>query len=459
MIAPSKTLAVQLKASASAGILAAALLFVNSVALAEDTSAPATPAVQSEAKASTDGAGVSSQSELMIGDKIQVSFFEQFNLGRPGDAGLSADARTFYQRLDLTGEHVVGSDGAISIPLLGRFVVSGMTPQEAGAQIVDAYRDVMGRTAEVNLAIMERRPVYVTGIVKAPGSFRFEPGMMVLQAVALAGGYDTGAAAASRLIDAQRERERHDQAVDHLQRLVVKRDRLIQQRETPVDGEQQKQTQLLDNGESPVLVEGETRLLRAEQAAFVGDEGLQRVKLANAEGQVTSLNNLLDLLGQQIDVRSERLRVLQQAQGRGFSSIEILWNAQKDVNDLRMQRERLTAELGAAKQYIVQAAAEGEKRVTDYRVQIERQLSTIEEEISQQENIVDASSKMITALETANSGVPLGQPLQVKIVRRTPARTEIMQADETSGLFPGDVVKVEVMSSNGDVVSSNTPIR
>ena len=165
---------------------------------------------KSVTKSGTSAAG----EELMIGDKVQVSFFEQFDLGHGADAGLTADARTFYQRLDLTGEHVVGADGAVSIPLIGRFVVSGMTPEEGEAQIMDAYRSVMGREGQVDIAIMDRKPVFVTGIVKAPGSFRFEPGMVVLQAVALAGGYDRGAEAASRLLEAQRERERHTQAVD-----------------------------------------------------------------------------------------------------------------------------------------------------------------------------------------------------------------------------------------------------
>ncbi len=32
------------------------------------------------------------------------------------------------------------------------------------------------------------------------------------------------------------------------------------------------------------------------------------------------------------------------------------------------------------------------------------------------------------------------------ILRRTPGKTEIMAAEETTDLFPGDVVKVEVVS-------------
>ena len=57
--------------------------------------------------------------QLMVGDKLQVSFFEQLDLGQGPDAAMTAGARTFYQRLDLTGEHVVDAEGSINVALLG----------------------------------------------------------------------------------------------------------------------------------------------------------------------------------------------------------------------------------------------------------------------------------------------------------------------------------------------------
>ena len=143
---------------------------------------------------------------------------------------MSADIRTFYQRLDLTGEHVVGADGSINIALLGKFDISGMTADEARIKVMEAYRTTMGRSGEVNIKVVERKPVFVTGIVKSPGSFRYEPGMIAAQAIALAGGYDRPAEAAARIFDAQREREKRAQAVNRLERLVARRTRLIRQR-------------------------------------------------------------------------------------------------------------------------------------------------------------------------------------------------------------------------------------
>jgi polysaccharide biosynthesis/export protein ExoF len=458
--------AVQLKCSSSVCLLAAASLLLFSAPLRASDRETAFPdsTVSSEtvsAVASTTADTVvaapssSRQEELMIGDKVQVSFFEQLDLGQGADAGLTADTRTFYQRLDLTGEHVVGADGAISIPLLGRFRISGMTPEEGEAQIIDAYRNVMGRTGDVDISITERKPVFVTGIVKAPGSFRFEPGMMVAQAIALAGGYDRGAEAAGRLIEAQRERERHDQAVERLQRLEAKRARLIEQRDAPAGGDAGTERQSnVEGGGTNNIIQGETRLLLAEQAAASGEDNLQQTELVNAKAQVASLRDVLSLIGDQVAFRSERLRVLQQVQGQGFSSIENLWNAQKEVGELRMQQERLTAELGSAEQSVVKVEAEGIKLATGRSVQIERELVGIEDEIEQQKTVIDASERMIAALEMTASGARLGEPLRVQILRRTPGATETINADETTDLFPGDVVKVEILSGGDGAVAS-----
>ncbi|WP_442579611.1 polysaccharide biosynthesis/export family protein [Mesorhizobium sp. ASY16-5R] len=467
MTTVSKNFKTQLSASTSicAAAAAALLLFCPPARAAEPQAAPVEGTVASDTVGAitptTRGTGVGesaakavSGEELMIGDKVRVSFFEQFDLGQGADAGLTTDARTFYQRLDLTGEHVVGADGEISIPLLGRFKVAQETPEEASAKIIQAYDEIMGRTGQVDIAILERKPVFVTGIVKAPGSFRFEPGMVVLQVIALAGGYDRGAEAAARLLEAQRERERHAQAVDRLQWLIAKRTRLMQQHDATGNGVPEKQTNANDGEDINKAMEGELRLLDAELAANSGADGLQKARLAYAHGQVETLKTLMDRLGRQIDVRSERLRVLQTVQGRGFSTLETLWNAQKDVSDLQMQHERLVAEFASAKHNVVQAEAEGEKLVTDRRVQIERELADIEEEINQQQTIVDASEKMIAALETATSGARMGEPLRVSILRRTPGKTEIMKAEETTDLFPGDVVKVEVVSGSDAAIES-----
>jgi protein involved in polysaccharide export with SLBB domain len=388
--------------------------------------------------------------ELMIGDKIQVSFFEQLDLGQGADAGMTADIRTFYQRLDLTGEHVVDADGSIDIALLGRFAVGGMTSNEAKIKVMEAYRGIMGRSGEVNIKVVERKPVFVTGIVKAPGSFRYEPGMIIAQAIALAGGYDRPAETASRLFDIQRERERRMQAVSRLERLVAKRIRLVRQRELLENPDARTGMEKPDAASDDIgaIMDGELRLLDAEMSARSGLISLNGARLSSAKAQLGALKKISEIVTRQIGARSERMRVLQKMQGSGISTLESLWNAQKEVADLQMQDGRLAAEIESAQSGIVQAEAEAVAIKSGGNAEIERGLSLIEEEISQQRTIIDASETMIAALQTSALGVRIGEPLQLKILRRTPDGTALLDAGEASDLRPGDVVKVGVKAES-----------
>jgi polysaccharide biosynthesis/export protein ExoF len=375
-----------------------------------------------------------------------VSFFEQLDLGQGADAGMTADIRTFYQRLDLTGEHVVEADGSINIALLGRFAIGGMTSDEARIKVMEAYRSIMGRTGEVNIKIVERKPIFVTGIVKSPGSFRYEPGMITVQAIALAGGYDRPAEAAARLFDAQRERERRTQAVNRLESLVAKRIRLVRQRDLLENPGAKTSNEKTDSAgdDISVLMEGELRLLNAEMSARSGEILLNDAKLTSAKGHLDELKKISKIVARQIGSRSERMRVLQKMQGSGISTLEALWNAQKEVADLQMQEGRLTAEIGSAESSVIQAETEAAATKSNRNVSIERELAAIEEEINQQRTTIDASEIMISALETSASGARIGEPLQLKILRRTTAGTALLDADEATDLRPGDVVKVGV---------------
>jgi len=95
----------------------------------------------------------------------------------------------------------VQSDGTITLPLLGRQQVAGQTIEAIEAQIKteipnvvyrgqDAGREqlIIIRPEEVSLEISAFMPVYVDGVVDAPGKIDFQIGMTVRKAIAAAGG-------------------------------------------------------------------------------------------------------------------------------------------------------------------------------------------------------------------------------------------------------------------------------
>jgi protein involved in polysaccharide export with SLBB domain len=133
--------------------------------------------------------------------------------------------------MDLSGEYVVDEDGRLTIPKLGQFVTSGQTITALQSALVAAFQRVIGRTSDATVVILERKPIYVLGPVRNAGTFKHIPGMIVLQALADAGGLAVGAADTSGAIESIRETERLRQGEARVDRLLVKQASLIAQRD------------------------------------------------------------------------------------------------------------------------------------------------------------------------------------------------------------------------------------
>src|ERR1700738_4532300 len=87
---------------------------------------------------------------LGIGDNLKISFYETIDIGAMKQSGrdgaeLQGALRTFYQRMDLSGDYTVEQDSAISIPLLGRFQVEGRGLDDVRAELGVSFTGGIGR--------------------------------------------------------------------------------------------------------------------------------------------------------------------------------------------------------------------------------------------------------------------------------------------------------------------------
>lgn len=95
-----------------------------------------------------------------------------------------------YGEDQLTGEFRVDDQGRIALPLLGGVRAAGLNPQQLDAAISDELRRRnLLRDPSVSVEVLAYRPVFILGEVAKPGQYPFQPGMTVLTAVAVAGGY------------------------------------------------------------------------------------------------------------------------------------------------------------------------------------------------------------------------------------------------------------------------------
>ncbi|MES2712666.1 MAG: polysaccharide biosynthesis/export family protein [Pseudomonadota bacterium] len=98
---------------------------------------------------------------------------------------------TVFDDTRLSGAYRIGEDGEISVPLVGRVRAAGMSPQELETRLVREFRQrQLITTPAVAVEVQTYRPIFVLGLVERGGQFPYQPGMTVLAAVSLAGGFN-----------------------------------------------------------------------------------------------------------------------------------------------------------------------------------------------------------------------------------------------------------------------------
>jgi polysaccharide biosynthesis/export protein len=94
---------------------------------------------------------------------------------------------------DLTGEYVVDATGVLSMPYVSSVPVAGLTTGQIERLVVQRLKAGFLRDPKVSVQAINLRPFYIMGQVTTGGSFSYQPGMSVQNAIAIAGGYGSRA--------------------------------------------------------------------------------------------------------------------------------------------------------------------------------------------------------------------------------------------------------------------------
>jgi polysaccharide export outer membrane protein len=109
----------------------------------------------------------------------------EYRLG-PGD---EVKITTFGEQ-QLTGLFHVGDTGKVALPLVGSIDATGKTPFELAANIAKTLSaSKLYLDPKVTAEVTSYRPIFILGEVSKPGQYPFQPGMTVVTAVAVAGGF------------------------------------------------------------------------------------------------------------------------------------------------------------------------------------------------------------------------------------------------------------------------------
>lgn len=90
----------------------------------------------------------------------------------------------------LTGEFRVGDSGMIALPLVGPVRAAGLAPDDLANKVGQALvKANLLKAPSVSAEVIAYRPIFVLGEVSKPGQYPYQPGMTVVTAAAVAGGF------------------------------------------------------------------------------------------------------------------------------------------------------------------------------------------------------------------------------------------------------------------------------
>jgi polysaccharide export outer membrane protein len=101
-----------------------------------------------------------------------------------------------YGEADLSNVYRVTPDGSIGFPLIGKVPVVGRAPGDVAREIESRLGKKYLQNPQVTIFVREykSRRFSVYGQVQRPGTFAFEEGITIIEAIAMAGGFTPMAA-------------------------------------------------------------------------------------------------------------------------------------------------------------------------------------------------------------------------------------------------------------------------
>lgn len=377
-----------------------------------------------------------------VGDRLRVSIFEQLDVPQTGANQRSRDAmRAFYQRVDLGGEYSVEADGTLNLPRLGRIAVAGRSVTDVRQDISAALQKETGRLGDVHVAILERQPVYVVGDVRQPGSFRFVPGMIAVQAIALAGGTEQTFARGLTPVDASRERERAAIARSRLASLLARRAVLQATRDRIHPDAPFDLVALVGAERARELVEAEAAASDRAADERAGEVRRLNAVLAAAREELRALRAAAEQSRRIAQARQSEVGRVSEPDPR-LSNRQLVAGLQSEAADFGLRNRQFEMSASQVEQRIAEATGDLAKIDLQFRANLTRDLATAEQDIAALKEAL-ASAGVIADQITLGAGRDPTPQLTLEIVRQTGGTTRIIPAEQTTMLQPGDVIQVK----------------
>jgi exopolysaccharide production protein ExoF len=351
----------------------------------------------------------------------------------------------FRDYQELTGDYRVAADLTISIPVLGRISIDGLTTAELEQVLARRVRQIAGADSYVTVEIAGYRPVFVTGTVSRSGASAWLPGMTVLQAVALSGGvaYPQASPAAAAAADPARLAR----ALSDKKQLLAEKARVDTERagdetiETP-----EALVTLAGKPEADRLVAAQQALLDSRLDQLDAEIAVLQRGRDLAAAELTGLERQAEDVARQLELRRENSTRVAALQKKGFAAAER--GLEQELKVLELEEKATNISVATARiqatvaDFERQAVTRKQARTADLEqeaIRLERAIAAADIDLQAAQFLMGAA-----ALPAAGGQLKAPEP-RYRITRTDKEGTKTLDADEGTAIQPGDVLVVSLV--------------
>ncbi len=379
--------------------------------------------------------------------------------GQPGSAAIcqkdaqeSAESRVelssaekLYIRVqgfpELSSEYRINADDTISIPVIGRTSIAGMTAACLEEVLSNTASRIAKREVFVTVETAVYKPVFVTGAVAKPGAIPWFPGMTVLQASTIAGGlYRATTVGLGGLPDSSRIRK----LAEDKKRALTKLARLRAEFDEAQTMSMPPELERMGGAEDSAV------LMKAQETVFVSRRAARESEVASIERSIkvskeelTALDQARVRVEEQLKARRALRDQLQGLLARGI--IQASRGLEEDLKVAELEQKVLENSVARARVSATLTGLERENGTLRLgrRALIGTEMFELERELSQ--TTIELQALQVAAGTPAPTAkADTVEELGYAIIRRSGSESVRISAGERDVLRAGDVLIVTV---------------
>jgi protein involved in polysaccharide export with SLBB domain len=355
---------------------------------------------------------------------------------------------------DIGGEYTVTTDGLVSLPLIGVIKATGLHVKDLAQEISDRLQRRAGGAERPFAAveIIQFRPFSILGDVQRPGEYPYRPGLTVIQAISVAGGYYRSDAGL-RLLRLDRDIAL---AKGDIRTLLLKQNRLVAraarltavlagQENVPIPPELVNEK---DDATISAIVESERAALarendtaRSEASALEDIKSLYQREIGSLRGQVEALTQEQGTIQQQL----KELRALS---ARGLALSPTLFTLERTLSQIVNEQRSAETAIVRAEENITLAEQRVRERALERSRTNTRDLQQTKDEIAEVRARIGTADDLLkeaqfsAPAEARERLAEKGERPSVTLLRMDGEIRREIAADEATLIEPNDIINV-----------------